>query len=43
MPTERVLAPIFREVEASVRQNVFLRDMNIQVLAEDGRRIEVSA
>ena len=42
-PTERTVARIFREAGACVRQNVFLRDMNINVAAQDSRRIEVLA
>ena len=42
-PIERVVGRIFREAGASVRQNVFLKDMNVQVAAEDARRIEVLA
>ena len=42
-PIERVVGRIFREAGAGVRQNVFLKDMNVQVAAEDARRIEVLA
>ena len=42
-PIERVVGSIFREAGASVRQNMFLKDMNVQVAAEDARRIEVLA
>ena len=42
-PTERTVARIFREAGACVRSNVFLRDMNINVAAQDSRRIEVLA
>ena len=42
-PIERVVGRIFREAGASVRQNVFLKNMNVQVAAEDARRIEVLA
>ena len=42
-PIERVVGRIFREAGASVRQNVFSKDMNVQVAAEDARRIEVLA
>ena len=41
MPTERVLARVFREAGARVRFNAFLRDMNVGVPATDTRRIEV--
>ena len=40
-PTERTVARIFREAGGCVRQNVFLRDTNINVAAQDSRRIEV--
>ena len=43
MPTERVLARVFREAGARVRFNAFLRDMNVGVPATDTRRIEVLA
>ena len=42
-PTEWALARVCREAGARVRFNVFLRDMNINVAAHDGRRIEVLA
>ena len=42
-PIERALGRIFREAGASVLQNVFKKDMNVQVAAEDARRIEVLA
>ena len=42
-PIERVLARVCREAGARVRFNAFLRDMNIGVGANDGRRIEVPA
>ena len=42
-PIERVLARVCREAGARVRFNAFLRDMNIGVGANDGRRIEVLA
>ena len=34
---------IFRDAGATVRPNVFLRDMNVDVSAADGRSVEVSA
>lgn len=40
---ERMTARVFREAGACVRQNVFLRDMNINVPAQDSRHIEVLA
>ena len=40
-PIERVVDRIFREAGANVRQNVFLKDMNVQVAAEDATKIEV--
>ena len=43
VPTERVLARVFREAGARVRFNAFLRDMNVGVPATDTRRIEVLA
>ena len=36
-------ARVFREAGACVRQNVFLRDMNVNVPAQDSRQIEVLA
>ena len=42
-PPERVVARIFREAGAIVRQNVFSKDMNVQVAADDQRRVEVLA
>ena len=42
-PTERTTARVFREAGACVRQNVFLRDMNVNVPAQDSRQIEVLA
>ena len=42
-PTERMTARVFREAGACVRQNVFLRDMNVNVPAQDSRQIEVLA
>ena len=32
-PTERIVGRIFREAGATVRQNVFLRDLNVNVCA----------
>ena len=43
VPTERVLARVFREAGARVLFNAFLRDMNVGVPATDTRRIEVLA
>ena len=40
---ERVLARVCREAGARVATNVFLRDLNLDVPTEDGRRIEVVA
>ena len=40
--TERMIARVFR-AGACVRQNVFLRDMNLNVPAQDSRHIEVLA
>ena len=42
-PTERMTARVFREAGACLRQNVFPRDMNVNVLAQDSRQIEVLA
>ena len=42
-PPERITGRIFREAGATVRQNVFLRDMNVEVGAGDARQIEVLA
>ena len=42
-PTEHTVARIFRESGATVRKNVFLKDMNVEVAAEDARQIEVLA
>ena len=42
-PTEHVLARVCREAGARVRFDAYLRDMNVGVLASDGRRIEVLA
>ena len=42
-PTERSLARVCREVGATVRFNTMLRDMNINVSADDHRSIEVLA
>ena len=41
--TERMVVRIFREAGATVRPNVFLRDMNVDVSAADGRNVEVLA
>ena len=41
--TERMTARVFREAGACVRQNVFLRDMNVNVPTRDSRHIEVLA
>ena len=43
IPLEIMLARICREAGATVRTNVRLRDMNIQVNAKDERRLEVLA
>ena len=40
-PMERVLARVCREASARVRFDAYLRDMNVDVAASDGRRIEV--
>ena len=37
VPTERTVARIFREAGATVRMNAFLKDMNVNVSAEDSR------
>ena len=42
-PIERMTARVFREAGACVRQNAFLRDMNVDVPAQDSRQIEVLA
>ena len=42
-PVERRTARVFREAGACVRQNVFLRDMNVNVPSRDSRHIEVLA
>ena len=42
-PIERVLARVCREAGARVRFDAYLRDMNVDVAASDGRRIEVLA
>ena len=42
-PTERMVVRISREAGATVRPNVFLRDMNVDVSAADGRNVEVFA
>ena len=42
-PIERIVGRIFQEAGATVRQNVFLRDMNVDVCADDARNIEVLA
>ena len=42
-PLERVVARICREAGARVQTNVYLRDMNLHVMADDDRRIEVVA
>ena len=42
-PTERSLARVCREAGATVRFNTMLRDMNINVSADDHRSIEVLA
>ena len=42
-PIERVLARVCREAGARVRFDAYLRDMNVDVVASDGRRIEVLA
>ena len=41
--TEHTVARIFREAGAIVRKNVFVKDMNVEVGAEDARQIEVLA
>ena len=43
VPTERTLARVCREAGASVRVNAKLRDMNVQIRADDERAIEVLA
>ena len=43
IPTERALARVCREEGATVMSNVLLRDMNVDVPASGGRRIEVLA
>ena len=40
---ERVAARVFREASVRVATNVFLRDMNVDVPLDGGRRIEVLA
>ena len=40
---ERTTACVFREARACVRQNAFLRDMNVNVPAQDSRNIKVLA
>ena len=42
-PTKRMTARVFREAGACVRQNAFLRDMNVNGPAQDSRNIEVLA
>ena len=42
-PTERMVVRIYREAGATVRPNVFLKDMNVDVSAADGRDVEVLA
>ena len=42
-PTEHTVARIFREAEATVRKNVFVKDMNVEVGAEDTRQIDILA
>ena len=42
-PTERMLHRICREAGARVKYNAFVRDMNLDVRADDERRIEVLA
>ena len=42
-PIEHTVARIFREAGATVRKNVFFKDMNVEVGAEDARQIEVLA
>ena len=42
-PLERVAARICREAGARVATNVSLRDLNLDIPAADGRRIEVVA
>ena len=42
-PTEGMVVRIFRETGATVRPNVFLRDMNVDVSAADRRDVEVLA
>ena len=41
--TEQIVAHIFLEAGAIVRKNMYVRDMNVDVGAEDGRQMEVSA
>ena len=40
--TEQIVAHIFLEAGAIVRKNMYVRDMNVDVGAEDGRQMEVS-
>ena len=42
-PTEHTVARIFREAGATVRKNLFLKDTNVEVGAEDARQTEVPA
>ena len=42
-PTEYMVTRIFLEAGATVRKNVFLEDINVEVGAEDARQIEVLA
>ena len=42
-PPERITGRMFREAVATVRQNVFLRDMNVEVGEDDARQTEVLA
>ena len=41
--TEQILAHILLEGGVTVRKNMCVRDMNVDVGAEDGRQMEVSA
>ena len=41
--TEQILAHILLEAGVTVRKNMCVRDMNVDVGAEDGRQMEVSA
>ena len=42
-PTKHTVARIFREAGAIVRKNVFVKDMNVEVGAEDTRQIDILA